>query len=303
MAPHDHGDSGAAVRRRLTIALLLASVTAMFEVAGGIVTGSLALLADAGHMIGDAGALAMAIAAVWFAARPHTLRWTFGFHRAEVLAATANAMALFVIAGFILWHAVARMRDPVAVDAMGLTAVALVGLAVNALQLWILRDPRGVNVRAARLHVLADLGGSLAAVAAGVATALTDQPRFDSLLSVVIVALILFGATRLLRETVAILMGAVPDEIDLADVEAALLEVPGVLAIHDLHCWSVTSGFIALICHLEVSPVADAARVVRGGAAVVRSRFAIEHVTIQPEVAQLHDPLLTHPSADPPEPR
>lgn len=287
---HDHTYKAQDGRRRLLIALALAVGTAALEVWGSLFTGSLALLADAGHVLGDAGALTLALAAVWFASRPHSLRWTFGFHRAEVLAATLNAVALFAIAAFVTWRAVVRLRAPIEVDAAGLMAVALAGLLANALAAWVLRGPASLNVRAARLHVLSDLGGSLVAVGAGVLTALTGGTRIDPLLSLVIVALVVFGAARLLRETVEILMARVPRGVDLEQIERALRSLPGVAAVHDMHCWTITTGFIAFACHLQLAPGADATASVERATALLRDQFAIEHATVQPEAAQLHQP-------------
>ena len=285
---HAH-DGRAPDARRLRIALAIAASTAAFELVGGLLTGSLALLADSGHVLADVGALTMAIGAVWLASRPHTLRWTFGFHRAEVLAAALNSLTLFALSAVIVWHAISRLRSPSDVDAGGLIVVAMVGLVANAVQLVVLRGSHSVNVRAARLHVLSDFGGSIAAVTAGVVVALTGELRADAVLSLVIVVLIVIGATRLLVETVSILMASVPPGIDLAEVRTALLSVPGVLAVHDIHCWSVTTGFVAFVCHLEVASGSDATRVVAACAGTLRERFGIEHVTIQPEAPSVHD--------------
>ena len=274
--------------RRLRFALAIAVLTAAFELVGGLLTGSLALLADSGHVLADVGALTMALVAVWLASRPHTLRWTFGFHRAEVLAAALNSLTLFALSAVIVWHAISRLRSPSDVDAGGLIVFAAAGLAANAVQLAVLRGSQSVNVRAARLHVLSDFGGSIAAVLAGVVVALTGEPRADAALSLVIVALIVIGATRLLIETASILMASVPPGIDLEEVNATLLSVPGVLAVHDMHCWSVTTGFVAFVCHLEVAPGSDATSVVGACVRTLRERFCIEHVTIQPEAPSLH---------------
>ena len=285
-----HGGDGGegATRRRLALALALAVATAVLELVGSVVTGSLALLADAGHVLGDVGALTLALGAVWFAARPHSLRWTFGFHRAEVLAATANGLVLLGIAAFIAWRAVERLNDPTEVDAAGLTVVALAGLLANVVGLLILRGPQSINVRAARLHVLSDLAGSVVAVSAGVLTGLTGGTRIDPVLSLVIVLLVVLGALRLLRETIEILMARAPSGIDLGAVDEALRELPGVAAAHEMHCWTITSGFVAFVCHLELTPGADAVDAVEEATTLLAERFSIDHVTIQPEAPQVH---------------
>ena len=282
-------DASHADARRLLIALAIALATAAVEVAGSVATGSLALLADAGHVFADIGALSLALLAIRFAARPHTMRWTFGFHRAEVLAASLNALALLAIAAFITWRAVERLSDPTEVEAAGLLAVASAGLLANLVALLILRGSISVNVRAARLHVLSDLGGSLAAVAAGLITVLTGWDRADSLLSLAIVALVVLGALWLLRETAGILMARVPAHIDLPALAAELEALDGVLAAHDVHCWTITSGFVAFACHLQLSPGADPDAVLAAATELLRSNWHIDHVTIQPEPL----PLLT----------
>ena len=290
----DHADDGqmhaatGATRRRLAIALALAAATAVLEIAGSLRTGSLALLADAVHVLGDAGALTLALGAVWFASRPHSLRWTFGYHRAEVLAATLNGLALLAVAAFIAWRAAERLRAPAEVDAVGLTLVAGVGLIANATAALILRGSQSVNVRAARLHVLSDLGGSIVAVSAGMLIGITGGTRIDPLLSLVIVVLVVIGALRLLRETVAMLMAHVPTGIDLAAVDAELRSLAGVVAVHDMHCWTITSGFVAFVCHLQLAPSADVAGAVEAARTMLRERFGIDHVTVQPEVVELH---------------
>lgn len=290
MAAHDqaHHSDGVA-GRRLVAALLLALATAALEFTGGFVSGSLALLADATHVLGDVGALSLALAAIWFASRPHSLRFTFGYHRAEVIAATANALALLLIAALVAWRAVERLRAPAEVDATVLTVVASVGLVANIGLLLILSGPQSLNVRAARLHVLSDLGGSVAAVSAGVLMALTGNTSIDAVLSLLIAALVAFGAAMLLRETVAIVMARVPPGVDLPEISTALRALDGVVAVHDEHCWTITTGFVAFAAHIELAPGVDAVAVVAEARALLRDRFEIEHVTIQPEAAVIHD--------------
>ena len=291
---HRHGGVPADARR-LRIALAIALATAAVEFAGGLVTDSLALLADAGHVFADVGALTLALLAVRVAARPHTLSWTFGFHRAEVLAASLNALALLVIAALITWRALVRLNDPAEVEGVGLLAVALAGLVANVVMLRLLRGSISLNVRAVRLHVLSDLGGSLAAVGAGAITTFSGWDRADPLLSLVIVALVVFGAVWLLRETSNILMARVPSHIDLEELTRGIQALPGVVAAHDVHCWMITSGFVAFACHLQLTPGADADAVLREARDLLRDRWGIDHVTIQPETV----PLLT-PEHEPP---
>lgn len=284
--PDTHGHAHTRDRRRLTVALGLAIATATLEVAGGIVSGSLALLADAGHVVMDATALALALVAVWVSDRPHTQRLTYGYHRVEVLAASLNGLALFGVAAVVGWHAVERLREPSAVDAATLLVVASIGLASNAVALWLLHGSESVNVRAARLHVLSDLGGSIAAVTAGLLALLTDWDRADPALSLVIVALVCIGAFRLLTDTVAILMQRTPPGLDIAEVSRALRSIPGVHAVHDVHAWTVTSGFVVLTAHVEVHR-RDPFDVVHEAVHLLEDRYGIDHASIHPERVRL----------------
>jgi len=273
------------------LALVIVLLTAIVELAGSIVTGSLALLADVGHVLADVVALTLALAGVWFAGRPHTLQWTFGFHRVEVLAAAVNGLTLIAISAWITWEAVMRLREPSEVEAGGLILVAFAGLVANALVVRILGHSHSMNIRAARLHVLSDLGGSVVAVAAGVAIAVTGATRVDPLLSLVIVALIVAAALRLLRDAVTVLLDRVPRGLDLAEVERALRELPGVLAVHDMHCWMITTEFIAFAAHLQVAPGHDPQRTIEDASRLLRERYGIGHSTLQPEVTPVYQPV------------
>jgi len=285
-AARDHGHSHSTDRRRLSVALAIALVTAAVEVAGGILSGSLALIADAGHVVTDATALVLALGAVWLARRPHTFRLSYGYHRVEVLAASANGLLLFGIAGVVAWHAVSRLRDPQEVEAGTLLLVASLGLLANTVALVILHGSESVNVRAARLHVISDLGGSVAAVLAGVITQTTGWDRADPLLSLFIVVLVCAGAWRLLSDTLGILMERTPAGLDTAEVERALRGVPGILAVHDMHVWTVTTGFLVFTAHVEVTSP-DVLGTVHTAADLLRDRFGIDHAAIHPEPARV----------------
>ncbi|MFN8584337.1 MAG: cation diffusion facilitator family transporter [Dehalococcoidia bacterium] len=278
----EHGGGDA---RRLGVALILVLVTAAGELWGSIVTGSLALLSDMVHVSTDFVALALALVSVRVAARPHTLQWTFGFHRIEILAAALNGLSLLVVSAFIVREALARIGDPGDVHAAGLTAIAAIGLGSNAVTAVVLGHSHSMNMRAARLHVLSDLGGSVVAVIAGVAIGITGATRIDPVLSLVIVALVVVGAVRLLRAAVEVLMDRVPRGIDLAEVEGALLTVPGVAGVHDMHCWTIASGFIAFAAHLQLAPGADPQMSIEHAATILEGRYGIAHTTLQPEQA------------------
>ncbi len=279
---HAHG-ADAATRSRLALALAITAAALALELWGAAWTGSLALLADAGHMLSDMAALALALVAAWLADRAHTWRATFGFHRAEVLAATANALGVLLIAALVVWRAVERLRDPADIDGERLAAIATLGLVANLAALLVLREGRSMNLRAARLHVLADLGGSLAAVAAGLLVALTGWQRADAVLSLAIVVLIVVTAARLLRETLAVLMEQAPAGFDLRAVEDELAALPGVRRAHDLHCWTIAGSFVSFACHLELEADAEPLAAIEAATALLRDRHGIRHVTIQPE--------------------
>lgn len=296
----EHGHEHTTDRRRLAFALALAAVTAVVEVVGGLLAGSLALIADAGHVLTDATALGLALAVTFVARRAHTRRLTFGYHRAEVLAATANGLLLFAIAGVITWHAVERIRQPAEVHGAALLGVALAGLLANVVALRLLHGSESVNVRAARLHVWADLGGSVAAVAAGVIVSTTGWERADPLLSLGIVAMVAAGAARLLRDTVNILMEGVPAGVDLVAIERDLRGLAGVSAVHDIHCWLVSSGFVVFAAHVEVLPGADVLETVAAGVALLQERHGLDHVALHPEAATLHAPVTVDAAWSPP---
>ncbi len=283
-----HGHQHTRDRRRLLLALALTITTAVVEVTGGIISGSLALLADAGHVVTDASALALALGAVWLSGRPHTQRLTYGYHRVEVLTASANGLLLLGIAALVGWHAVERLREPSEVEFGTLLLVAFAGLAANAVALVLLHGSESVNVRAARLHVLSDLGGSVAAVTAGLIGITTGWDRADPALSLVIVVLVCIGAWRLLNDTVAILMQRTPPGLDLAAIERDLRGIPGVHAVHDIHVWTVTSGFIVFTAHIEIRN-RDPFDVVHEAVHLLEDRYAIEHATIHPERIRLLD--------------
>lgn len=287
---HGHAEQAEVAGSRLRpLAFALAITTAFLvaEVVGGIVTGSLALLADAGHMATDAAALALALFAVWLARRPPTPERSYGFRRAEVLAALVNAASLIAASIFILWEAFRRFGAPPEVDSLPMLAVAVAGLVANLASAWVLSRGGGhqhdLNTRGAFLHVVGDLLGSVGAIAAALVMLATGWYLADPLLSVGIGLLILRGAWRLLRESVEVLLEIAPAHIDPRRVAAALTAVPGVRGIHDLHIWTVTSGFVALSGHLEISGERAWDEVLEASAALLRDEFGIAHATLQPE--------------------
>jgi cobalt-zinc-cadmium efflux system protein len=286
MHHHDHGGADRARSRRALLGALLITIAfAAVEVAGGAFTGSLALMADAGHMVVDAAALGLSLFAAWVATRPTTARKTFGYYRVEILAALVNGAVLAGISGWIAWEALHRFSDTPHVDSGPMALVALAGLLANlAVVGLLLRQAKSsLNVRGAMLDALGDALGSLGAVAAGVVIIATGWQRADPIASLVIAALILYNSWGLLRETVDVLLEGTPSHIDVDQVAGAMRAVPGVTAVHDVHVWTVTSGFVAMSGHAELDGVRDAHVVLDDITRALHDRFDISHVTIQPE--------------------
>jgi cobalt-zinc-cadmium efflux system protein len=290
---HDHGgspiDAGSRSRRRLALSLVCTVGIMVAEVIGGLVSGSLALLSDAGHMLTDAGALALALVAAILASRPADDRRTYGYRRAEVLGAQINVATLFGLSAWIAWAAIGRLgtvQGPI--DLRVMAVVGGVGLIGNLAILYWLRDEHGVNERSAFLHVLADAVSSVAVmVAAGVMAIWPSLTWIDPVLSLLIVLLILAGAVRLVREITHILMEAVPGHLDVAAVGGAMQLANGVAAVHDLHIWTIASGLYALSAHVVVgdSHLGRNDEILDDVKRLLRERFAIDHTTLQIETS------------------
>lgn len=288
---HDHENmdgSGERVNRRpLVIALAITSAFLIAEVIGGLLTNSLALLADAGHMATDAAALALALFAMWLARRPATAQRSFGYARGEVLAALVNAGSLIAISIYIFWEAFRRIGDPPEVDSGPMLAVAFAGLAANVASAWVLVRGGGhkdnLNMRGAYLHVVGDMLGSVGAIMAALIMLATGWYLADPILSAGIGMLILWSSWRLLRESVEVLLESTPKGIDSAQVREAMAAVNGVVGAHDLHIWTVTSGLVAMSAHVEVTDDRDWHEVLENLTALLRAQYGIAHVTLQPE--------------------
>jgi cobalt-zinc-cadmium efflux system protein len=288
---HHHGHSRSASRRRLTLTLVLVSVYMLAEAVGGWLSGSLALLADAGHMLSDAAALSLALFATWIAQRPPTPKRTYGYHRAEVLAALVNGAALLAIAGLVVFEAWQRLRAPEPVQGELMLAIAGGGLVVNLLALWILHAGRSesLNVRGAFLHVLSDTLGSLGAVVGGVLVWRLGWMWADPAVSILIALLVVVSGWTLLREVVHVLLEGTPAHIALHEVRHELASAPGVLDVHDLHVWTITTGFEALSGHVVVAPGHAHGDVLADLSTRLRTRFGIDHVTLQLEPPGFQD--------------
>ena len=292
-AGHDHAHAaGRAVdRSRLRLVLALTVAIVVVEAVGAWVSGSLALLADAGHLVTDATGLTVALSASYVATLPATARRTFGLHRAEILAALVNALVLLGVCGYLAVVGVQRLFRPAFVDTGQMLAFAVVGLVANSVGLLLLRQRRdaSLNMRGAYLEVLGDLLGSALVVVAALVIMATGFTRADPLVSLGIAVLILPRSVSLLRDAVAVLLETTPAHLDLDDVRRHLLDVPGVVDVHDLHAWTITSGMPSLSAHVTVS---DACLADRGVGSLldefsgcVASHFDVDHVTFQIEPA------------------
>jgi cobalt-zinc-cadmium efflux system protein len=283
---HRHGhahDHRSASRQALLIVLGLTLAFTVVEVVGGIFTDSLALLADAGHMVSDAFSIGLALVAVTLAQRPASPRRSFGFQRAEILAAFVNGIALVAVSAWIVWEAIQRLDDPPEVLGGWMLVVALAGLVVNATAAAILmRSGReSLNVEAAFRHVIADLLGSAGVLVAAIVILLTGWELIDPLVSIAIAVLIVASAWGVLRDSTAILMEQTPLEIDADAVARAIVEIPGVTSVHDLHVWRITSGFDALSAHVLVGLGEDCHMLRREVERAIADRFGITHTTLQ----------------------
>lgn len=293
---HDHAPHVAGVQERpaervnrapLAIAMAITTTFLIVEVVGAYISNSLALLADAAHMLTDVAALGLALFAVWIAQRPTSAERTFGHLRAEILAAAVNAVALILLALYIFWEAWQRLQSPPEVKSGALLIVATAGLCANIASAWVLSRGGGhehnLNTRGAFLHVISDLLGSVATIIAAIVIALTGWYAADPILSAAIGAMVVFSAWRLLRESVDVLLEAAPRGLSIEAVRRAMEGVPGVVGVHDLHVWTVTSGMITLSAHVEIINVAQWEECLTALATKLREEFNIVHVTLQPE--------------------
>jgi cobalt-zinc-cadmium efflux system protein len=282
---HTHGSAAAAHRKRLAAVLGLSLVILVVEVVGAIASNSLALLADAGHMLTDVSGIGLALLAIWFAGRAPSSDRTFGYLRLEILAAAGNAVLLFGVAAFILYEAWQRLAAPPEVASGLMLAVAVVGLAANAVSLSVLRAAQrdSLNLRGAYLEVLGDFIGSAAVIVAALVIAVSGWVGVDAVASVVIAVLILPRTFALLRDATDVLLEATPKGIDMAHVRRHILEAPGVVDCHDLHAWTITSGMNVVSAHVTLADDADPAATLDALCACLSDDFDIEHSTFQLE--------------------
>ncbi len=293
-AHHHHGPAADADRRWLAVALGVIATFMVIEVVAGILADSLALLSDAAHMLTDAGAIAVALYAAGLAARPAAGRFTFGLGRAEILSAQGNGATLLVLAGVIAVEAIRRLWSAPDVEGGFVLVVGLLGACANIGAAMALgkAERRSLNVEGARAHVLTDLYASLAAATAGAIVLITGFNRADAIASLLVAALMLRSGLRLLRDAGRVLLEGAPEGVDPQAVGHALAAYPGVVEVHDLHIWEVTSGFPALAAHVLVAPGDDCHGVRRALQNMAGERFGIEHVTLQVDHAPAGDRLL-----------
>lgn len=299
---HAHSsDSAAANKKSLRLALALTAAAMLVEVAGGFLSGSLALLADAAHMLTDAAALGFSLFAFWLSERPRTARRTFGWRRFEIFAAFFNGLALWIVAGFIAFEALKRLKSPSGIRSGLMLVVALFGLLINAGVAAMLyhRRTQSLNIRGSFLHVLADGLGSVGVLIAAVLIRLTGSLAWDPAVSVVVCLLILWSSGRLVFESFHILMEGAPRDLDIEEVRRTLAAIPGVLEVHDLHVWTITSEFVSLSAHLKVEKDREAKQVLRQAKNALSETFKVSHTTLQLEYAQ--SPVCETASCEAPE--
>ena len=280
---HDHASRS---RSHLAVALAITISFFVVELIGGYITNSLALAADAWHMLNDAVALAFALIAAWIAGRPSDLRKTFGYHRTEILAAFLNGIFLWVVVILIIFSAIQRLQTPATVASLEMLLIAVIGLAANGLSAGVLSRSKSesLNVKSAFLHVVSDTLGSVAVIAAGLVMFFTGWYQADPIFSMLVAILISYGAYKLIRESINVLLEGVPPDIDMATVERKIREQKGVKGVHDLHVWCITPTKIcALSCHVVVEESIDRRKLMSDLIAVLDAVFGIDHTTIQLE--------------------
>jgi cobalt-zinc-cadmium efflux system protein len=287
---HAHMPSGGGSTRRLRIALLLTATLLIVEVIGGWLSNSLALLADAGHMLTDVGALGLSLFVAWFSGQPSSPQKSFGYLRWEILAALVNGTALLMVSVWILLEAILRVRNPEPIEGSLMFAIAVAGLIVNVASARILHSAsrESINVRGAYLHVLGDLLASIGTVVAAVLIRFTGWLPADPIASFLTTALIIRGAWTLVRESVDVLLESAPRHIDPAAVRAQLEAIPGIESVHDLHVWTVTSGMVAMSAHAIVRDSEAQQHALEHVHDAMRL-FGIQHVTVQLERREMHE--------------
>jgi len=279
-------------KKGLLIALLITTGIMLLEFFGGLLTNSLALLSDAGHMLSDASSLFLSFLAIWFASRPPSANKTYGYYRFEILAALFNGVTLFIIAFFIITEAIERFSQPPTVASGTMMVIAVIGLLANMISaITLLRKgdiENNVNLRSAYLHILGDALGSVGAIIAGFFMLFFDWYVADPIISVVVALLILKSGWGVIKNSIHILMEGSPSTISQADVKRELEGMAGVIDVHDLHIWTITSGLDTLSCHLLIDDKSDSQEILQLAIDRLKEKFHIDHTTIQIEKSQIH---------------
>ncbi|CAH0259480.1 cation diffusion facilitator family transporter [Peribacillus simplex] len=279
---HHHSNN----KKALLASFLLISTFMIVEVIGGFLTNSLALLSDAGHMLSDAAALGLSYTAIRLGERKATSFKSFGYKRFEIIAACLNGLTLIVISVFIFVEAIKRFLDPPEVQSLGMLMISIIGLLVNIIAAWILMSgdkEDNLNVRSAFLHVIGDMLGSVGAIAAALLIYFFDWGIADPIASVIVAVLIIISGFRVVRDSFHILMEGTPDQVDMDEVKASLMGLFGVSDVHDLHIWTITSGFLTMSCHVVIDESGNHDSVLAEAQKLLHDRFGIEHSTIQVE--------------------
>jgi cobalt-zinc-cadmium efflux system protein len=279
--------NSSSVKNKLALVLAIASAVTVLELFGSILSNSIALLSDAGHVFADVMAISLALFAIGLAAKQHTRQLTYGYHRAEVLAALANGIMLAVIAALIVKEAYTRLINPPSIDTTVLLGVASIGLIANIVMALLLKEARktSINVKAAYLHVFYDAVSSIGVIVGGTVAIVTQYYAIDPIIAFIIAGLIAKSAIRILRESIHILLEGVPPSVDLKKITAEIKSVDGVLDIHDLHVWTISSGMNVLSGHVIVKDqmVSESARIIDEIDKILRMKFNVSHTTIQIE--------------------
>ncbi|CAH1193585.1 Cadmium, cobalt and zinc/H(+)-K(+) antiporter [Paenibacillus plantiphilus] len=288
---HHHGHTREGNKKGLLIALIITAGIMLLEFFGGLITNSLALLSDSGHMLSDASALLLSLIAIAFAAKAASPRKTYGYYRFEILAALFNGATLFVIAGFIIWEAYGRLFAPPTVASGSMMLIASIGLAANVVSAWSLMRKgdvkNNINLRSAYLHIIGDALGSLGAILAGLVMLIFGWYIADPIISVIVALLILRGAWGVIKHTFHILMEGAPPAVNPEEVKRVLENIAGVKNVHDLHIWTITSGLDSLTCHLLVEDESDQGVILQEAIHQLKKLFHMDHVTIQIETSRI----------------
>ncbi|MCM3573425.1 MULTISPECIES: cation diffusion facilitator family transporter [Mesobacillus] len=283
---HSHGHGHTNNKKALFWAFLLIATFMVVEVVGGVITNSLALLSDAGHMLSDAAALGLSLFAMKLGERKATQSKTYGYKRFEIIAAALNGLTLIIISIYIFVEAYHRFTDPPQVQSMGMLAISVIGLIVNIIAAWILMSgdkDENLNVRSAFLHVLGDMLGSVGAITAALLIYFFDWGLADPIASVAVAILIIISGWRVTKESFHVLMEGTPEQIEVKEVKDEIMKIPEVKDVHDVHIWSITSGVLMLSGHIAVKGEGAHDRVLHKAQKLLHDRFGIDHSTLQVE--------------------